>query len=84
VAFNLLDIGRDEQKGTLGGTTFGCEHSRNGGGMERIHSQTVQRIRRERDNTTGFDHTRSLAEPTRVRTGGTNADSPHSAQLSMT
>jgi hypothetical protein len=84
VTFNLLDIGRDEQQGALGGTTFGREYSRHGAGMERIHRQAVQRIGWQRDDPIGFDHTRSLAEPARIWTRGTNTDSPHSDQLSMT
>jgi hypothetical protein len=82
VPFNLPDIGRDEQKGTIGGATFGREHSRNGVGIERIHGQAVQRIGRECDNATGCDHTRGLVEL--VLTGATNTDSPHVAQLSTT
>jgi len=79
VAFNLLDIGRDKQEGTFGGATFRGKHSRNGAGMEWIHSQTVQRIGWQRDNTTGFNYARGHVEPARLLTGGTNVDSPHSA-----
>jgi hypothetical protein len=66
VPFNLLDIGRDEQQGPLGGTALGREHSRHGAGMKRIYRQTVQRVGRQRDDTASFDDASGLDERARV------------------